>query len=513
MNDKIAEYLEKLKDYWQKINNTQKIKMIVGVVATAAVLVVLFVWALTPEYTSIVSSISDSEAGEIVAELDKLGVPYKLEGTAILVPKSMAIKARYDLAASGYPKSGSIDYGIFTDTGFGMTKDQFSILKKGALEGELEKTIQNIVVVNKARVHLNIPEQSVWVKDEGGNASAAVYLSLNPGVTLDDKQILGIEQLIMMSVPGGIDRDKVILIDQNGRRLLANNAGEDSIGYYVSSQLDIKNQVESQIELSLRNSLESILGMGNVVVDAVAKMNFDQKHMLENLVTPVVGDQGIIISSQQETETSTSNYLEGGVPGVTGNDPATYEAMEGGQSGEYERTNSIINREINRIQVETKAQPYQVEDVSISVLLNQSEDRPITEDLIENITRIARNTVLTSATQNILPEDVKVNVMAYEFDTSVVDIFAKKGLSALEIIYIIGAAIGIIAIAGGAFTVLKRKDSEDIVQDLIPQAISEDLDIEINEEGQHVRKQLEKLARQKPEEFTKLLRTWLIEDN
>lgn len=52
MNDKIAEYLEKLKDYWQKINNTQKIKMIVGVVATAAVLVVLFVWALTPEYTS-----------------------------------------------------------------------------------------------------------------------------------------------------------------------------------------------------------------------------------------------------------------------------------------------------------------------------------------------------------------------------------------------------------------------------------------------------------------------------
>ncbi len=75
-------------------------------------------------------------------------------------------------------------------------------------------------------------------------------------MTLDDKQILGIEQLIMMSVPGGIDRDKVILIDQNGRRLLANNAGEDSIGYYVSSQLDIENQVESQIELSLRNSLE-----------------------------------------------------------------------------------------------------------------------------------------------------------------------------------------------------------------------------------------------------------------
>ena len=511
MNEKFKLYSEKATSYWQNTNKNQKIKIIASAAFILIAFAVLFTWALTPEYTSIVANVSDTEAGEIVKELEKLGVPFKLEGNSILVPQAQAIKARYDLAASGYPKSGSIDYGIFTDTGFGMTKDQFSVLKKGALEGELEKTIQNIVVVEDARVHLNVPEPSVWVRESQEDASAAVYLSLKPGVTLDEKQILGIEQLIIMSVPG-VDRERVILIDQNGRRLVANGSETDnSLSDFFTSHMEIKAQIETQIQQSLRNSLESLRGVGNVVVDAVAKINFDQQSKLENLVSPVVGDQGIIISSQEETESSTTGSQGGGVPGVTGNDPATYEAADG-QTGNYERNYAIINREVNRTQIETKAQPFQVEDVSISILLNQSEDNPIADEVIQSITNMAKNVVLTTATQNISPEDVKVSVLAYQFDTTLADQLSASGFSPMEMLYIAGAVIGVLAVAGGAFTVLRRRRKQEVTEEIIPQAVSENYDIEVNEEGQQVRKQLEKLAKQKPEDFTKLLRTWLMEE-
>ncbi|OEF98604.1 flagellar basal-body MS-ring/collar protein FliF [Desulfuribacillus alkaliarsenatis] len=510
MSEKFKEYLEKATSYWQNLDKKQKIKLGSSAAFILTAFILLSIWAVTPEYTSIVSNVSDAEAGEIINELENLGVPYRLEGNSILVPQSRATRARYDLAASGYPKSGSIDYGIFTDTGFGMTKDQFSVLRKGALEGELEKTIRKIVVVEDARVHLNIPEPSVWVRDSQDDASAAVYLNVRPGVNLDENQILGIEQLVMMSVPGGIAREKIILIDQNGRRLVANGSGTDSLAQVFTNQIDIKSQIETQIQRSLRNSLESIMGVGNVVVDAVAKMNFDQQSRIEDLVSPVVGDQGIIISRQEETESSTTGSGDGGVPGFTGNDPATYESGDG-QTGTYDRSFVIENREVNRTQIETVSQPYKVEDVSISILLNQREDQPIPEELIDQINTMARNIVLTTATQSLADDDVKISVLAYHFDTTLADQFADRGLSPLEMLYIAGAVVGAIAVAGGAYVVWRRRQQPEESEELDSQPVAEE-DIELNEEGQQVKKQLEKLARSKPDDFTKLLRTWLMED-
>ncbi|OEH85818.1 flagellar M-ring protein FliF [Desulfuribacillus stibiiarsenatis] len=511
MNEKVKVSMDKGIGYWQGLEKNQKIKIAASAAFILAAFVFLSVWAMTPEYTSIVTNVSDTEAGEIIKELENLGVPYKLEGSSILVPQSRAIKARYDLAASGYPKSGSIDYGIFTDTGFGMTKDQFSILKKSALEGELEKTVKKIVVVEDARVHLNIPEPSVWVRGETEEASAAVYLNLKTGVSLDDNQIAGIEQLVVMSVPG-VARENVILIDQNGRRLLSSNSGNgQSISDVYSSHIDIKSKIEGQIQKSLRNSLESVMGVGNVVVDAVAKINFDQLSKEESLVSPVVGDQGIIISKQEENESSTTGSQEGGVPGTTGNDPATYEAGDG-QTGTYERNFLIENREVNRTHIVTKAQPFRVEDLSISIILNDREGQEISDALIQNINTMAKNVVLATATENLNPDDVKISVLAYKFDTSLADQLAAQGMSPLEMLYVAGAIVGALVVAGGAFTYWRRKKKEEDVQELVPQAIEENYDIELNDEGQQVKKQLEKLALSKPEDFTKLLRTWLMED-
>ena len=510
MNEKFKVYSEKVSSYWQNLERKQKIKIGATAAFILTAFILLSVWAMTPEYTSIITNVSDTEAGEIVAELENLGVPYRLEGNSILVPSSMATKTRYDLAAGGFPKSGSIDYGIFTDTGFGMTKDQFSILKKGALEGELEKTIKKIVVVEDARVHLNIPEQTVWVREPQGDASAAVYVNLKPGVTLDENQILGIEQLVTMSVPG-IPREGVMLIDQNGRRLVANST-DKSLTDVFHNQIEIKSQIESQIQKSLRNTLENVLGVGNVVVDTVARVNFDQQSKVENLVSPVVGDQGILISTQVENESSTTGAA-GGVPGYTGNDPATYEGAEGEQ-GTYERNFLIENREVNRTQVETVGQPYRVEDISISIILNQKEGQEIADSFIQDITAMARNAAMATSTLNLTNDEVKVSVLAYPFDTTLADQLAPRGLSGAQMLYIAAAILAALLVAGGAFVFWKRKKGNQVNEEIIPQqVIEQDVDeLEINEEGQQVKKQLEKLARTKPEDFTKLLRTWLMEE-
>ncbi len=522
MNEKVNQYIEKGTGYWQNLETNQKIKIGATAVFILTAFILLSVWAMTPEYTSIVTNVADAEMGEIVAELENLSVPYKLEGNSILVPSSQAIKARYDLAASGYPKEGSIDYGIFTDTGFGMTKDQFSILKKGALEGELEKTIKKLSVIEDARVHLNIPEQTVWVRETTDVASAAIYVDLRPGVSLDETQILGIEQLVTMSVPG-IERGSVVLIDQNGRRLeAAHSSDKEALNEFFDDHVTIKSQIEAQLQKSIRNHLEQAVGTGNVLVDAVAKVNFNKQSRIENLVTPVVGDEGIIISSQTQSESSTTG-TNGGVPGYTGNDPATYENAAG-QQGTYERSDVIENREVNRIHIETVSQPYQIEDVSISIILNQREDQPIADDLLNNVTRMVQNVALTTADNLQSADDVKVSVMAYPFDTTLADQLSGGSGFSFDILYIVGALLAGLIIAGVIFAVWRRRnkrelaemaeyESQGAVNELIPRAVEKEVeDLEYNDEGQQMRKQLEKLARQKPEDFTKLLRTWLMDD-
>ena len=68
------------------------------------------------------------------------------------------------------------------------------------LEGELGRTIGSLAAVRAARVHLAIPKQTAFLRDEQ-KPTASVVLTLHQGRALDPAQIAGIVHLVASSVP------------------------------------------------------------------------------------------------------------------------------------------------------------------------------------------------------------------------------------------------------------------------------------------------------------------------
>ena len=74
---------------------------------------------------------------------------------------------------------------------FGMTQFQERLTFQRGLEGELTRSIQSLSSVQAARVHLALPNQNGFFREQQ-KPSASVMLTLHPGRTLDRAQVAGI---------------------------------------------------------------------------------------------------------------------------------------------------------------------------------------------------------------------------------------------------------------------------------------------------------------------------------
>jgi flagellar M-ring protein FliF len=150
--------------------------------ASIALLVAGWLWSQAPDYKVLFTGIPDRDGGAVVAALAQMNVPYKMaeNGGAILVPSNQVHEARLKLASQGLPKGGTPGFDLMDAPKFGITQFQEQVHYQRAIEGELAKSIQSIAAVRNARVHIAMPKQSMFLKDQQ-KATASVLLALYPG--------------------------------------------------------------------------------------------------------------------------------------------------------------------------------------------------------------------------------------------------------------------------------------------------------------------------------------------
>lgn len=300
-----------------------KLLLIAGIAAVLAVMVVFWLWSQQPDYRVLFSNYADKDGGAIVAELEKMNVPYKFSesGTAILVPAAEVHQARLKLAAQGLPKGGNIGFEVLENQKFGVSQFVEQVNFQRALEGELEKSVQSIAAVEVARIHLAIPKPSVFVRDQQ-KPTASVLLNLRPGRSLDAQQVSAIVHLVASSVPD-LPIGNVTVVDQNGNLLSdtskkngSNNLDPDQLKYVDDMQQSIVRRVESIIA--------PIVGQKNVHAEASAEIDFSSLEQAAETYKPNQKPDEIAIRSQQSNEAQTASG--GGTSGVTGalsNQPPT----------------------------------------------------------------------------------------------------------------------------------------------------------------------------------------------
>lgn len=296
-----------------------KLLLIAGIAAVAAVMVVVWLWSKQPDYRVLFSSFSDKDGGAIVASLEQMNVPYQFSegGSTILVPAAQVHEVRLKLAAMGLPKGGNIGFELLENQKFGVSQFVEQVNFQRALEGELERSVQSIDAVQTARIHLAIPKPSVFVRDQQ-KPSASVLLNLHPGRSLNPQQVSAIVHLVASSIPE-LAPTNVTIVDQNGT--LLTDDSKKSGNNLDPSQLKYVEELQQNIAARIEAIIAPILGAQNVHAEASAEVDFSVQEQAAEIYTPNQDPKASAVRSMQSSESSNGSASAGGIPGAQSNQP------------------------------------------------------------------------------------------------------------------------------------------------------------------------------------------------
>ena len=359
-----------------------------------------------PARTTLYSSLPEAEKMRVVEALKNAGVDVILDPTSgeVLVPTSDYHNSRIMLAAQGLPASVPEGYSGLNDMPMGTSRSVESMHIKQAQELELARSISEIDTVLAARVHLALPEKSVFVRSNP-DPTASVFLQLANGRSLGRTQVEAIIHLVSSSVPG-LNKENVTVIDQNGALLSRTADDPDSI--LSDSQLEYKMRLEGIYRHRVVSILTPIVGAGNVNAQINIDFDFTRTDRTEEIVDP----NGNALRSEQKTLDQTADLTAKGIPGAVTNTPPTkaeLEIEEGqgpeGAGGQLQTRSSseVRNFEVSRTVSTTQNPRVQIDRLFASVLVsdksvvdpetNLEVRQPLSQEEIERIETLVKDSI------------------------------------------------------------------------------------------------------------------------
>ncbi|MEL7639608.1 MAG: flagellar basal-body MS-ring/collar protein FliF [Solidesulfovibrio sp.] len=345
---------EKLIQYWSNRTGTQRMLLVGLALSTAVAFLVMIYFLNQPEMRVLYTNLAPEDAARVVELLKAAKTPYELRdnGTTVLVPAEAVYEQRLKVAGEGVMHGQGVGFELFDQLKVGQTDFVQRINYARALQGELSRTISEFPQVDKARVHLVLPQKSLFIEEQK-QASASVVLTLKRGQKLDAKQLQGIVNLVSMSVEG-LTPEHITITDTTGQSLYQPR-GDSGMGGMSTTQFEFKNTFESSLENRIEQMLTPIVGPGRAIVKASVDLDFSQRTIRKELYDP----NATVVRSEQKSEESTSGTAAVDGTGVTttprGGGAAVpntnfrgegYTGTESTQKSN--RSNSTTNYEINK---------------------------------------------------------------------------------------------------------------------------------------------------------------------
>ncbi|PDX32570.1 flagellar basal-body MS-ring/collar protein FliF [Helicobacter pylori] len=351
--------LQRIVDFFIKLNKKQKIALIAAGVLVTALLVFLLLYPFKEKdytqggYGVLFERLDSSDNALILQHLQQNQIPYKiLKDDTILIPKDKVYEERITLASQGIPKTSKVGFEIFDTKDFGATDFDQNIKLIRAIEGELSRTIESLNPILKANVHIAIPKDSVFVAKEVP-PSASVMLKLKPDMKLSPTQILGIKNLIAAAVPK-LTTENVKIVNENGESIGEGDILENSKELALE-QLRYKQNFENILENKIVNILAPIVGGKNKVVARVnAEFDFSQKKSTKETFDP----NNVVRSEQnlEEKKEGAPKKQVGGVPGVVSNIGPVQGLKDNKEPEKYEKSQNTTNYEVGKTISEIKGE-------------------------------------------------------------------------------------------------------------------------------------------------------------
>jgi len=422
-----SNFFERLRQSYAALTLNQRVMMgfavfVLAIVAVASVISL----SKDEKYRTLYTGLSDQDGAAIIAALDQLSTPYQLAagGTAIMVPEASVYETRLKLAGQGLPKSADVGFEILDNQKFGTSQFVEQVNYVRAMEGELAKSIASIEQVKSARVHLAVPKQTAFAREQE-NPSASVVVALYPGRLLDTSQTAAIGRLVSSSVPR-LKLQDVSIVDTEGNILAPVQRDPEGLD---GAQLKYVRDLERVLVQRVVAILEPVAGKEGVRAQVTAELDFDQRETTSESFGRNAAPEGQSIRSRQEIEAQGGRRAPGGVPGALTNQapvppeaPIVEEINAEGRAASMElqapgdvdvnaqerdepgfRRESTINFEVDRVIESLKQSKGKIRRISAAVVLDQKSTVATegasavkisyTEDELEKITVLVRDAI------------------------------------------------------------------------------------------------------------------------
>jgi flagellar M-ring protein FliF len=467
--NRVRESMERFRD----LPTNKKSLLYVGIAAVAALVIGTALWMREPTWKVLFSNVSDKDGGQITTALQQMNVPYELSsGGTIAVPAEKVYETRLKLATQGLPKASGVGFELMDNQKFGISQFAEQVNYQRSIEGELARTIQALSAVESARVHLAIPKNSVFLREQQ-KPTASVVLNLNSGRLIDPTQIHGIMNLVASAVPGLPPRN-ITIVDQEGNMLSTmGELNQQNQNGLDQRQLNYVKEIEQTYIKRIETILEPIFGKGNARAEVTAELDFSQREQTSENYTPNSPPNAAAIRSQQMHESTEREPLgPGGVPGALSNQPPNAAAAPitlpaGTQAGvsttgqatpdKSTKKDSTVNYEVDRTIQHVKMPVGMIKRVSAAVVVNykkkvdnngESKFVPLTQQELGQINNLvceamgynpARGDTLNVVNAAFADNTARpaLEQRAIDFITENIFDIAKWGLLLLVLLYLI----------------------------------------------------------------------------
>ena len=557
----MAEWKAQLQAVWQKLSKAQQYAIMGG---SIAVFVAILGWSYwlggKAEYQPLYTKLETKDAGEIVNKLKEQKIDNKItdNGETILVPAKDVYALRLSLAAQGLPK-GKKGFEVFEQTKFGTTEFQNKMNYLQAMQGEMARTIEELKEVESARVHIVMPEDSLYKKNEKV-ATASIMLKLKPNAELDKNQVKGLVNLVAHSVQG-LKPENITVVDNFAKVLNVydeedqkNQDSKNNKAFALDKFLMTK-KIQDQLQYNVQSLLDQSLGQNRAAARVTVELDFDKRLIDKQVFAPVVEEKGILRSSQDITENyqGTGKPPAGGPAGTTSNIPGYPATVSQQTQSNYEKKDATKNYEINETKEKIVVDPGAIKRITVAVFIDEN----LTQEQKEGISRV----VASASGINITRGDL-VSVERIPFNTDLLEQKKAEQSKAEQeryVYYALGALALLIIVVGMVIWHLRKRSAEERERILQEQNFAERMEKErlatermiaekkmlaeyekeratmirsaeggsggdgmdsftgeeISEEEKFQKEQqvlVENFAKENPEEFAQLLQAWLSEE-
>lgn len=506
MSEFFKQLITQLSAIWQKLSIQQKIVTTALIALTLLGMTGLIMWSqknMTKDngFKVLYSNLEIEESAAITEALQKGGYKYKLEndGRSVSVEQKQLYEIRMALAREGLPRKSGIGYELFDKTNLGMTDYVMKMNSKRALEGELQRTIEGLAEVKSVRVHIVVPEPTIFL-DNQKEAKASVVIKCIAGKELNKEKIRGIAHLVSSSVDG-LKPEQISIVDYSGR-LLSDPFGADESALAGSRNMELQQNAEKYLESKANQLLGNVLGPSKAFVKIACDLDFDRVEKTLEQYDP----ESRVVRSEERIDENKKNAPD----------------------GDNQKERSLTNYEIDKTVQHVIAETGNVRRLTISVAVDGRYEKGSdgkmsfvarSPEEIQNIEDIVKNTVGYDLARG---DQITVSSVKFDNEFLMQEQAEMRNRERWEFWmtiakYVLGFAVAVL------FLVFLKSLAKTVAESMNPPVpaiehlgLEEPVVEEVPEEvrrSSEILERVEMLTREEPVNIAMIIKQWLAEAN